>query len=203
MDRLTRPERAARNRARVLEAAGALFRQRGFHGASVDEIAEEAGFSKGVVYSQFGSKDDLFLALLEAHAGERIGRTLERARSAPPGEALRHVWEENLAEWRRDPQWALLHLEFRAHAARDPELNRRYAAFHLKALEGVAKVFERVASGRSRDARFEPADFARLIVRLDTGAVLERLVEGPGSSFELARHAFELLLAEAATAVDR
>lgn len=193
---MTRDERAAANRARVLKAAGALFRRKGFHGAGVDEIAEAAGFSKGVVYSQFGSKDDLFLALLEEHAAARIARTRERAAAAPPGRALGEVSAENLAVWRQDPEWYLLFVEFRAHAARHPDVNRRFAALHRKLLLQVAEVFEVLAEGAHPDPRFDAVDFARLIVRLDAGAVLEQVVEGPGSSFELASHAFDLLLNE-------
>ncbi|HBW18247.1 MAG: TetR/AcrR family transcriptional regulator [Streptosporangiaceae bacterium] len=71
MERLSRAEQNERNRRLVLEAARSIFLARGYHGASVDEIAEQAGFSKGVVYSRFGNKADLFLALLEQRIDER------------------------------------------------------------------------------------------------------------------------------------
>ena len=60
-----------RNRRLVLEAARRVFLARGYASATLDVIAEEAGFSKGVVYSQFDSKADMFLALLEASISER------------------------------------------------------------------------------------------------------------------------------------
>ena len=63
--RLRRPEQTERNREVVLSAARRVFLDRGYVGATLEAIAESAGFSKGVVYSQFGSKADLFLALLE------------------------------------------------------------------------------------------------------------------------------------------
>jgi hypothetical protein len=68
----SRAEKKAETRQRLLDAAGRVFARRSFHGASVDEIAEEAGFSKGAVYSNFASKEDLFLALLERRIDERI-----------------------------------------------------------------------------------------------------------------------------------
>ncbi|HZD71914.1 MAG TPA: helix-turn-helix domain-containing protein, partial [Actinomycetes bacterium] len=46
-------------------AARRVFARRGYHDASVEEVAEEAGFSKGAVYSNFTSKEDLFVTLLE------------------------------------------------------------------------------------------------------------------------------------------
>src|SRR5437588_732004 len=73
--RLRRVEQSERNRALVLAAARAVFMDRGYHGATLEQIAEAAGFSKGVVYSRFESKADLFLSLLAAVA-ERSGEQL-------------------------------------------------------------------------------------------------------------------------------
>jgi AcrR family transcriptional regulator len=81
MKRLTRAEQAARNRALVLDAARRVFLARGYHGATLEQIADEAGFSKGVVYSQFESKADLFLALLEARISERAAESARMAES--------------------------------------------------------------------------------------------------------------------------
>src|ERR1700683_5836072 len=72
--KLSREERVERNRRLVLEAARRVFLARGYASATLDVIAEEAGFSKGVVYSQFASKADMFLALLEASISERAGQ---------------------------------------------------------------------------------------------------------------------------------
>src|SRR5215471_359751 len=85
MKRLSRAEQAARNRARVLAAARRVFLARGYHGASLEQIADEAGFSKGVVYSQFDSKADLFLALLEARIEDRAAENARLAESLGAG----------------------------------------------------------------------------------------------------------------------
>lgn len=63
--RMTHEERKVETRKMLLEAAAEVFAQLGFHGASVDKIAEFAGYSKGAVYANFNSKEELFLALLE------------------------------------------------------------------------------------------------------------------------------------------
>src|SRR5262245_1932710 len=68
---LPRADQVARNRAELLAAAGRVFRQLGYTGASLDAIADVAGFSKGAVYSHFTSKADLFLSLLESRIAER------------------------------------------------------------------------------------------------------------------------------------
>src|SRR5215212_2268481 len=61
-------ERRAATRRRLLDAAIAVVADRGFHAASVDAIAREAGYSVGAIYSNFGGKDDLFLAVFDEHA---------------------------------------------------------------------------------------------------------------------------------------
>ena len=63
--RLTRAESRERTRAHLLEAAADVFAQRGFHGASVEEVADVAGYTKGAVYSNFASKDELLRETLE------------------------------------------------------------------------------------------------------------------------------------------
>src|SRR5438046_4116689 len=70
--RLTRAEKQAITRARVLDAAAKLFARRGFDGVSLDEVAAAAGFSKGAVYSNFESKEELLLTLLVERHSRRI-----------------------------------------------------------------------------------------------------------------------------------
>ncbi|HEX8068252.1 MAG TPA: TetR/AcrR family transcriptional regulator [Thermoleophilaceae bacterium] len=80
--RLTSAER----RAAILEAALEVFAARGYHAASIDEIAHAAGVSKALIYEHFPSKRDLHFALLESHVGELFGRLAESAATSEPGE---------------------------------------------------------------------------------------------------------------------
>jgi AcrR family transcriptional regulator len=84
-ERLTRRDRAAATRAALLEAARTVFLKAGYHGATVDAVAQEAGFTIGAVYSQFGGKAELFLALLEQRIAERGVQI--RALAGPEGGA--------------------------------------------------------------------------------------------------------------------
>src|SRR5580693_4443956 len=95
--RLSRAEQNDRNRALLFAAARRVFLARGYHAATLEQIADEAGFSKGVVYSRFASKADLFLALLEDRIAERaggsgpgrLGRLHRPVRPGPAGRAGR------------------------------------------------------------------------------------------------------------------
>src|ERR1700690_2612439 len=126
--RLTRAEQAGRNRALLLAAARTVFLERGYPGASVEQIADEAGFSTGVVYSQFGGKAELFLALLEARIAERAAGNSRAVEGLAGDQGIARLLEHAASTDRAEPEWGLLVIEFRVHAARDPKLGHRYAA---------------------------------------------------------------------------
>jgi AcrR family transcriptional regulator len=171
--RMTRAERADRNRRRVLAAAREVFLARGYHAATVEQIADAAGFSTGVVYSQFDGKADLFLALLEARIEERIhdqATFVERLEDAEVvGQLIEHARRVTQAE----PEWGLLVLEFRVHAARHPDLNARYAEAHARTVAGLAKTLT-AAYARSRSVPgLAPEDLAEVIIAVASGSQLE------------------------------
>jgi AcrR family transcriptional regulator len=203
--RLTRAEQSARNRELVLAAARRMFLGRGYHGASLEQIADEAGFSKGVVYSQFHSKADLFLALLERRIEERgadnarFVETLVAGGGCSVDQGLRALVEHVTRREHADAEWGLLVIEFRVHAARNPDLNLRYAGLHERTLAGVARVVATIYEQTRDRPPLPPTDLARLLLTVSAGARLEHatnaevfpvallaeLVAGAPRSFEL------------------
>ena len=172
--RLTRAEQNERNRALVLDAARRVFLAQGYHAATVEQIADEAGFSRGVVYSQFGTKADLFLALLTDRIAERAAQNAAAAgQLAGPGISDLHelAWRAE----RASPGWRLLVTEFRVHAARDPELNRRYAAAHETTVDGVAGAVASVAGRNGHVPALPARQMAELLLAIETGLSLEQL----------------------------
>jgi AcrR family transcriptional regulator len=77
---------AEQRREAILDAALEVFARRGFHGASIDEIATAAGVSKALIYEHFPSKRDLHVSLLERHTQEIFERLAESAATSDPGE---------------------------------------------------------------------------------------------------------------------
>jgi AcrR family transcriptional regulator len=123
---MTRDESRERTRELVLDSAAVIFRRDGFHQASIDEIAEEAGFSRGAVYSRFANKEEFFLALHDREAQRRVQLIAERLLddgTLPDAAriAARTFYERHLA----DPGWSLLMAEFTVHAARNHDVARR------------------------------------------------------------------------------
>lgn len=118
----SRERRRLQTRADLLASAREVFAESGFAGASLDEIARRAGFTKGALYGHFDNKDDLFLALLDHET-----RALEQSitASARPGSGiagLRMIARGIAEALPRDRDWALAVTEFSLHAARQPEL---------------------------------------------------------------------------------
>ena len=127
MTRLTRAEAKARTRERLLDAAARVFAQKGLAGASVDEIAEAAGYSIGAVYSNFGGKEQLFVELLKERANDRVTRAAEIVADAAPAEAQRAFSQLVIEVADKDADFAPLQAEFWLYAVRNPELMDAYA----------------------------------------------------------------------------
>jgi AcrR family transcriptional regulator len=134
--RLTRAQKQAQTRTRLVQSAADVFARRGFQAATIEEIAEHAGYSHGAVYSNFAGKEQLFLEVFEDYMAKRVqevaaateieGSFAERARAAAD------QWMRRFSE---DRSTFLLHLEFMIHAARNPHLSKqlgqRMAALRL------------------------------------------------------------------------
>ena len=115
MRRRTQTERRAETRARLLAAARRTFARYGYHATSLDRVSENAGCTKGALYDHFGSKEGLFLALLDQQFATRIEQA-QQSDSHPPSKAMPF-----------DREFALLFLEFVCAAGRDAKLRRRLA----------------------------------------------------------------------------
>jgi AcrR family transcriptional regulator len=172
--RLTRPQQVQRNRQLLLDAAREVFGEAGYAGATLEAIAVRAGFSKGVVYSQFASKADLFLALLEQRIAERADENEALVAEQAPVDAIATFLAGAERDAAGDPAWQQVLIEFRAQAARDPELNRRYAALHTRTVDRLARI---LAGFYERATTTPPAPtrvLAELLLAIGNGLTLER-----------------------------
>ena len=177
----TRQERRAETRDRLLEAAARVFAREGYAGASVEEVAREAGFSTGALYSNFDGKEDLFLALL-AHTVERVsGRVAEAIAERPTVEERARL---AAAEWMdfvdREPEQVQLFVEFWAYAVRDPEVRPRFAAAYAGPRAATARLIDESARALGMRPTLPAEQLATAVDALADGLALQRLVD-PGS----------------------
>jgi len=145
-----RRRKVDRTRADLLDAAARVFAARGFEGASVDDVATEAGYTKGAVYSHFGSKRELFLAV----ARDRLAEAQDPGGHTLPGVGRDGVdldtLTDALARSADDPR-LLLAVEFLAYGLRHPDESAELAAYYARAFDALA---DHVADlRRARDAR--------------------------------------------------
>jgi AcrR family transcriptional regulator len=163
-----------RNREAVLGAARRVFLDKGYAGATLEAIAEEAGFSRGVMYSQFESKADLFLTLLERRMEERAEQSGPVLAEYAGEEGLRKLLEQAHEDWLTEAAWARVLVEFRALASHDPSLNARYAAAHAQTVDGLASGLERLCAKSGLQPRVPPTVMAEFLLALASGLTLER-----------------------------
>jgi AcrR family transcriptional regulator len=174
-----RSARKAQTRARLLEAAARVYARRGFNGATLDEVAAEAGFTKGAVYGHFGSKENLLLALMGEHLTRQV------AEQVALFDRERITWERPLAgsaRWmerlERDPDPFRLFVELWVYAQRDERLRERLA----DGLGTLRDTFARFAAASAADAGVEPPEhateqFANVMLGLGLGLPMLKLID--------------------------
>jgi AcrR family transcriptional regulator len=197
--RLNRAEKRDANRERILRAARAVFGKSGFHGATIEQIADEAGLSNGAIYYNFASKGDLFLELLDERMEERvrhIRRTL--AAGAPSGgrdSALEDEARDATRSLKESREWRLLLFEFVAHAARTPSLRPKLRAHKRRFRAALAEVLEERLA-KSGDARsISSEELALTATALANGLAFEELADPGAVPDELLGDLLALLLA--------
>jgi phosphoribosylaminoimidazole-succinocarboxamide synthase len=196
--RQTRQERRAETRERLLEAAARVFAREGYERASVDEVAREAGFSSGALYSNFEGKEDLFLALL-GQTVERVSRRVSEAISERP--TVEERARLGAAEWmrflEREPEQFLLAMEFWAYAVRDPEARRRFAAAYAEPRAATARLIDESARALGVRPTLPAEQLATAVDSLADGLALQRLLDPESVPEGLFGEVLSLLLAGA------
>lgn len=178
--RLSRPEQTERNRALVLDAARRVFLERGYAGATVDAIADAAGFTKGVVYSQFAGKPDLMFALIDLRIRERGEANQRVAQELTGAEGLKSLLRANMRREATEADWMRLLMEFRLVVARDPELNARYAAAHEETIERFGRTLEEIAARGGLRLIYGTRHTTLLVFAVAAGVTLEHTA-APGA----------------------
>ncbi|MHB1517161.1 MAG: TetR/AcrR family transcriptional regulator [Acidimicrobiales bacterium] len=146
----------------------------------MEEVAEEAGFSKGAVYSNFATKEELFLTLFEERTEQKLKLIDDVVSRAESLEGRAHEGGERLATViERNRDWCLLFMEFWASAVRDPAIRRKFAAHYDAMRSRVAAVVEMQAQELGVTLSMPAADVATGLIALGEGFVLQKLAD-PG-----------------------
>jgi len=194
--RLSRAERREQTRQELLTAAEACFVSRGFHATSVDQVAERAGYTKGAVYSNFASKEDLFFAVYQRRVEHALTEVAPGLRQAGPEHALDWLATSMIERRDRDDGWLAVFIEFWAHVLRHPELRDRFAAIHASFLEPLADAVRQLADDRglTLPSDVTPSQVVLAWNAMEVGLGLERLTQPQTVDGVVARRMGWLLL---------
>jgi AcrR family transcriptional regulator len=199
--RLTRAEAKAQTRQRLLDSAARIFAEKGFGGASLEEIAESAGYSTGAMYANFDNKDQLFLEVVAAQRSRAAARRIE---------AATQIFDEALASGTdvfdalsrmfvqvadRDRAVAPLQAEFWLYAVRNPDAKRVIAdslSGQVDDLEPVvARALERYGAAPDVASR----EVTVIVLALFQGLVRRRRLEPAAVPDDLLARALRWLFA--------
>jgi AcrR family transcriptional regulator len=193
--RLSRAERKELTRELLLDAAIEVFAQRGYHGASLEDVAAAAGFTKGAVYSNFATKADLFMALLVRETARRnaaLAQSIARERLEDLPD-LAGRWLQRQAGEHGD--WDVLTVEFWLAAVRDPEIGERLRLGRAGIIEELGRIVDaRLADAGSRPS-FSGREIVLLLDALGTGLLMNTILEPEAAGPDLFTRAVRSLLA--------
>ncbi|MDX2376018.1 TetR/AcrR family transcriptional regulator [Microbacterium sp. LRZ72] len=185
-DESTTPSRRREiTRNRLLDAAAQVFAEVGLDAASVETVCERAGFTRGAFYSNFASKEEMFLELAGRVAAERVGvvkariAELERqgAFQTVPTDALAMV-EQIIDISNEDRLGVLLMNEIRIHALRSPALAAAYVAQEVQMRAGVAQIIEDIAAAKGITFRVPADEAAALMLMAWESASVHAVMSG-------------------------
>ena len=173
--RLTRVEAKQRTREKLLAAAGDVFAAQGFTAATVEEIVERAGFTRGAFYANFADKADAFLTLLEETRRADMHAAAELVATTPDDQKLQQMqaWYDSL----RDPRWERADAEFGPHAAADPALRARLAARQREVRDAIAAILRAYIESTPITLSVSPDVVASMILAIGEGVARQRQLE--------------------------
>jgi AcrR family transcriptional regulator len=189
--RLTREQSQARTRERILQAAGDLVARAGFDGASVEEIAETAGYSKGAFYSNFSSKQDVLDQLLEGQTGKVVAELEALLADVQTPEDVIDV----VAQWSdaraAEMKWGLIAIEYLRRLRREGALDQHHRDLFLNQWREVGTLLQaKLFPGQPHP--IDPLDLGGMVLDLTFGGIATFLEAN--SSGQMLRHVLEALV---------
>lgn len=180
--RSRRETRKAETRDELVDAAARVFMERGYHGASLQHVAADAGFTTGAIYGQFDNKDDLFLAVYERYALARVDelRALLSDDGADFATRVRGAADQWTARHAESPAFTILALEFAVHALRHPKLRDALAARHSAVRLVIARALEEYAASTATTLPMPALELATVLRELGIGLTFAQLID-PGA----------------------
>ena len=175
--RLTREDAQRVTRERLLASAYEVFARRGYAEASVELIAEHAGYSKGAVYSNFESKQAMFLELLRQRMEDDIGWSRELLASSDDPAAILSSLGDRLHEFEQKLDWCLISAEFQMEASRRPDIAAAYAELLRKNRKSLAGIISALFRKASTPLPMPAQEIAAMMMGMVQGLSMQRAAD--------------------------
>ena len=193
MPRLSRKEKQAKTRSSLMSSAARIFCKHGMERASIEEVAEDAGYTKGAFYANFASKQELFLAMLD----ERFTQRIEEADRAfaddeSPPEQARHAAGGFARALQGDPEYKRLYLEFTSYALRDPDFREELLTRFATLRDRLERVYARRIEEYELALDIPVDRIVRMVIAMTDGWVLWHLLEPGEVDEDLLETMFEI-----------
>jgi AcrR family transcriptional regulator len=177
MARLTRAESRARTREQLVATATELFLRDGYAATSLDAVADEAGYSKGAIYSNFSGKDELCLAVLDGIHGQQAALLAGALQQADGLDGLLDAFQAWAEKTIGDEAWTSLEVEFATNARRDPLIRRELATRDRAIRELLAELLQTYAEKFGLRLPMPAADAATALLSLGIGLGVQRAID--------------------------
>lgn len=175
--RLRRDERREETRTLLLQSAARLFARRGYHGVSLDAVADEAGFTKGAVYAHFASKQDLLASLLELHCNQQLAQVRSMlALGASIDERIRLISDHYFGSSGDVGSWYLLFVELWAQAMREANLRPRLVGFYDDMRRSIAEMIVRETDRLEMTLALPAEDVAQSLLAIGDGLMMQHVL---------------------------
>jgi AcrR family transcriptional regulator len=170
-------ERSEATRARLIRAAEKIFARDGFEAAKLEEIAAEAGYTRGALYANFDSKEDLFFTLLEGEISRRINTVEQMMEDLKDPEEKLQAFREFFLTICQDRRWSLLALEFKLFAVRHPDVKARLAAMNRRLIGPRIGILREIVEATGRSLPASPNAIAMSLSALTNSLGLEHMLD--------------------------
>lgn len=191
--RLTREESRAQTRSTLMAVGRRHFLRYGLGGSVAEKIAEDAGYSRGALYSNFDGKEELFLAVIDEEQSRHSNAFQLMFKEEPSGRMRLKKFRDAIAALLTDPEWVILRAEFEAGALRNGRIREKFIEVHRRQIRDGRKLIRDLARSSDVGLRVKPDEFIMILLTLSHGLAVTQKLLGAELSQKGTRHLVESL----------
>jgi TetR/AcrR family transcriptional regulator, transcriptional repressor of aconitase len=186
--RLTREESRAQTRATLMAVGRQHFLRYGLGGAVAEKIAEDAGYSRGALYSNFDGKEELFLAVIREEQDRRAEAFRSMFQEEPSAKERLRKMRDAVADVVTDPDWIVLRAEFESGALRNERIRQTFVEVHRQQVRYAGNLIRNLARSSEIHMSIKPNEFMMIILNLTHGLAVTQKILGAELSPKGTRH---------------